>query len=37
MSLREINHQIERELSMPEPDFKVRIWIELQTRRRAAA
>jgi hypothetical protein len=30
MSLREINEQIERELSMPEPAFVVRIWIDEQ-------
>lgn len=28
MSLREINEQIERELSQPEPDMVPRIWID---------
>lgn len=28
MSLREINEQIERELSQPEPEMVLRIWID---------
>jgi hypothetical protein len=32
MSLRQIDDQIERELSMPEPPFVVRIWIDEQNK-----